>query len=50
MHLVAFGKEVCEKTLFGSFINDAKTISSTNQTLTLNRTNSDGKFACIVFK
>lgn len=45
-----FGKEVCEKTLFGSFINDAKTISSTNQTLTLNGTNSDGKFACIVFK
>ncbi len=45
-----FGKEVCEKTLFGSFINDAKTISSTNQTLTLDGKNSDGKFACIVFK
>lgn len=45
-----FGKEICEKELFGSFINNATLISSANLTLTLGVTNKDGKFACIIFK
>lgn len=45
-----FGKEICEKELFGSFINNATLISSANLTLTLGETNKDGKFACIIFK
>ena len=45
-----FGKEICEKELFGSFINNATLISSANLTLTLGGTNKDGKLACIIFK
>ncbi|WP_198304248.1 hypothetical protein [Arcobacter vandammei] len=49
-----FGKEICEKTLFGSFINNATAISITaatlNQISTTSGTNKDGKFACVVFK
>ena len=45
-----FGKEICEKELFGSFINNAISISSTDQTLNLGGTNIDGKFACVIFK
>ena len=45
-----FGKEICEKELFGSFINNATLISSANLTLTLGGTNKDGMFACIIFK
>lgn len=49
-----FGKEICEKVLFGSFINNATSISSTsatlNQIITTNGTNKDSKFACVVFK
>lgn len=45
-----FGKEICEKELFGSFINNATLISSTDLTLTLGETNIDGKLACIIFK
>ena len=49
-----FGKEICEKNLFGSFINNATAISITaatlNQISTKSGTNKDGKFACVVFK
>lgn len=49
-----FGKEICEKNLFGSFINNATAISITaatlNQISTTSGTNKDGKFACVVFK
>ncbi|QKF74308.1 hypothetical protein AFAEC_2164 [Aliarcobacter faecis] len=49
-----FGKEICEKVLFGSFINNATSISITtatlNQIITTNGTNKDSKFACVVFK
>ena len=45
-----FGKEICEKELFGSFINNATLISSANLTLTLDGRNKDGKLACIIFK
>lgn len=49
-----FGKEICEKILFGNFINNATSISITtatlNQIITTNGTNKDSKFACIVFK
>jgi len=48
------GREICEKTFFGSFINDATSISSTsgtlNQIVTTSGTSSDGKIACVVFK
>lgn len=44
------GREICEKILFGNFINDVTAINTTNQNLTLGGTNKDGKFACIVFK
>lgn len=47
---IFFGKEICEKELFGSFINNAISISSTDQTLNLGGTNQDGKFACVIFK
>lgn len=45
-----FGGEICEKSLFGSFINNVTAINTTNQNLTLGGTNKDGKFACVVFK
>ncbi|MDD3007449.1 MAG: hypothetical protein PHQ70_01145 [Arcobacter sp.] len=44
------GREICEKTFFGSFINDATSISSLNQIVTTSGTSSDGKIACVVFK
>lgn len=49
-----FGKEICEKNLFGSFINDATSIISaagdTLNNLNLGGSSSDSKFACVVFK
>lgn len=45
-----FGKEICEKNLFGTFINNAISISSTDLTFTTTGANNDGKFACLVFK
>ncbi len=48
-----FGKEICEKNLFGSFINNATSIYNSGATLnqiTAGGTNKDGKFACVVFK
>lgn len=48
------GREICEKTFFGSFINNATSISSSsgtlNQIVTTGGTSSDGKIACVVFK
>ncbi|NCB13812.1 MAG: hypothetical protein EOM78_19600 [Erysipelotrichia bacterium] len=48
------GREICEKTFFGSFINNATSISSLsgtlNQIVTTGGTSSDGKIACVVFK
>lgn len=48
------GREICEKTFFGSFINNAISISSSsgtlNQIVTTGGTSSDGKVACVVFK
>lgn len=48
------GREICEKTFFGSFINNATSISSSSGTLnrivTTGGTSSDGKIACVVFK
>lgn len=48
------GREICEKTFFGSFINNATSISSLsgtlNQIVTTGGTSSDGQIACVVFK
>lgn len=48
------GREICEKTFFGSFINNATSISSSsgtlNQIVTTGGTSSDGKIVCVVFK
>lgn len=48
------GREFCEKIFFGSFINNATSISSStgtlNQIVTTSGTSSDGKIACVVFK
>ena len=48
-----FGREICEKRLFGSFVADAKSIVSSGATLNqinIGGTNNDGLFACIVYK
>lgn len=48
-----FGKEICEKNLFGTFINNAISIVSSGATLNqinISETNNDGLFACIVYK
>lgn len=48
-----FGREICEKRLFGSFVADAISIVSSGATLNqinIGGTNNDGKFACIVYK
>lgn len=44
-----FGKEICEKTLFGTFISDSDGIDDENKLKTAG-SNSDSKFACVVFK
>lgn len=48
------GREICEKTFFGSFINNAISISSSsgtlNQIVTTGGTSSDGQIACVIFK
>ena len=44
------GREICEKTFFGSFINNATSISSLSGTVTTGGTSSDGQIACVIFK
>ena len=48
------GREFCEKVFFGSFINNAVSISTTtstlNQIVTTDGTSIDGKLSCIIFK
>lgn len=44
------GREICEKILLGSFINDATSVDPDIQNILLDEKNSNGRFACIVYK